>query len=298
VSYVPLTAGAHNVTGVYTGDPSHIGGSGFFHVEVSDFTITVSSRSLTLAPGVNGTSTITIAPINGFTRTVSLEIAASGGLTSVTLNSTSVAGSGSVTLAVNAANAGDYSVVMNATSGPLYHVAPAITVHVVGFRVFVQTSFTDKAGYRVVSEIKVWSLNGFSGMVKLKVGASPAGATVSLTPSAIDLASGAAADVTLMIDLSPTIPPGSYTITLDEMGGGISRQATLDLTVTSPTTPTPPQPSPTRSPTANLWPLALGLVGLVVGLAAWLAFKKLKIGSRLLVVNRKPSALGLSPTDR
>ena len=61
-----------------------------FHVQ--DFTVTASPASVSVNAGVAGTATITVAPVNGFTGTVTLAVTTNSTNLSCTLSSTSIAG--------------------------------------------------------------------------------------------------------------------------------------------------------------------------------------------------------------
>jgi subtilase family serine protease len=98
----------------------------------ADFTISASPTNLNIRTGSSGTSTITIAAVNGFTGTVTLSVSASSGLTA-TLNPTQVpGGSGTSTLTIRVASyirSGTYTVTVKGTSGSLSHtVSVAVTV--------------------------------------------------------------------------------------------------------------------------------------------------------------------------
>src|SRR3989441_8137272 len=76
-----------------------------------DFTITASPTAIgPLNTRVAGTSTITVAPINGFSGTVALAASPSSGL-NASISPTSISiGSGQATLSVNSTTVGSYSV--------------------------------------------------------------------------------------------------------------------------------------------------------------------------------------------
>jgi subtilase family serine protease len=97
----------------------------------ADFTISASPTNLNIRTGSSGTSTVTIAPVNGFTGTVTLSASAPSGLTA-TLNPTQIPASGTSTLTIRVASyvrAGTYTVTVKGTSGSLSHTA-SVTVTV------------------------------------------------------------------------------------------------------------------------------------------------------------------------
>src|SRR5207302_10592733 len=84
---------------------------------VQDFTMTATPTTITLNAGTAGTSTITIAPLNGFTGTVNL----ASNSTACTLSPTSVTTSGSSTLSCTFTAASTIHVTVTGTSGIISH---------------------------------------------------------------------------------------------------------------------------------------------------------------------------------
>jgi subtilase family serine protease len=97
-----------------------------------DYTISASPSSLSIRAGSAGTTTLTVAPINGFTGTVTLSVSAPTGLTA-TLSSIQISGgSGTSTLTIKAGSlimTGTYTVQVTGTNGTLSH-ATTITLRV------------------------------------------------------------------------------------------------------------------------------------------------------------------------
>ncbi len=95
-----------------------------------DFSLSASPASLSIATGANGTSTILVSPIDGFTGTVSLS--ASGLPTGVTasFNPVSTTSSSTLTLVVSASAApGSSTITITGVSGSLTHTTTvALTV--------------------------------------------------------------------------------------------------------------------------------------------------------------------------
>jgi len=90
---------------------------------IPDFTMDASPQTVgPLLPSIQGTSTITVAPIYGFTGDVTLATnAVSSGLTAILSVLTITGASGTSTLTVNASAVGNYSLRVMGTSGALSH---------------------------------------------------------------------------------------------------------------------------------------------------------------------------------
>jgi hypothetical protein len=89
-----------------------------------DFNISDSPTSITVRRGSNGTSTITVGALNGFTGAVSLSASGQGARVTTSFNPTSVSGSGNSTLTVHVssrASTGTRTLTITGTSGSLSH---------------------------------------------------------------------------------------------------------------------------------------------------------------------------------
>ena len=96
----------------------------------ADFSMSASPSSLTLNPGQNGTSTVSVTALNGFTGTVGFTVTGCpASPAACVMNPTSVTGSGNSTLAVSTDNTttpGSYNVMVTGTSGSLSHAATVV----------------------------------------------------------------------------------------------------------------------------------------------------------------------------
>ena len=93
-----------------------------------DFTISVSPTSRTVSRGSSGTYTVTIGAVNSFTGTVSLSVSGLGSRVTGTFSPTSVTGSGTSTLTVQAArnaSRGARTITITGVSGSLSHSTTA-----------------------------------------------------------------------------------------------------------------------------------------------------------------------------
>jgi kumamolisin len=81
------------------------------------------------------------------------------------------------------------------------------------------------------STITSTALHGFSSAVGLTATGQPSGVTVSFSPSSITTGAGTS---TVSIAVAATVAAGTYTITVTGTSGGITKTATVSLTVTAP----------------------------------------------------------------
>ena len=162
-----------------------------FTTSSPDFTITASPTSVTVNVNNAGTSTITIAPVNGFGGTVTLGVTTNSTNLSCTLSSTSITGgSGTSTLSCTGSLAGNYLATITGTIGTLSHSA-TVTYHLQDFTVTSSTSSvsvtTSQAG---TATITVSPLNGFAATVTLAVTTNSTSLTCTLSATSITGGSG------------------------------------------------------------------------------------------------------------
>lgn len=182
-----------------------------------DFSISSSTSSLTIGAGTSGTSTITVASLNGFSSDVSLSGSAPTGLSAAFSSSSVTGGSGSSTLTVtvdSTTKAGTYTVTVTGTSGLLTHSATVtVTVVTPDFSISASPSaMTLKSGAKGTSTITVKSLNTFSDTVGLEV-TGPTGWTASVNPASLKPVSGGSATSLLSITV-PSVRTGTFTFTI------------------------------------------------------------------------------------
>src|SRR4029077_11887991 len=101
----------------------------------SDFSVSATPSTQTVAPGGGTTYTVTVGSLGGFSGTVGFGVSGlPGGNTTASFNPTSVNGSGTSTLTVNTTTStpgGTYTLTISGTSGSTTHTASvslAVTV--------------------------------------------------------------------------------------------------------------------------------------------------------------------------
>ncbi len=217
-----------------------------FNVAQPDFTISASPSTVPITVGQTGTSTITIAPVQGFTGTVSLasSVSPGAGLT-CTISPTSVMNSGSSTLSCSATIAGTFTVTVTGTSGSLTHSVPIIfNVSPVGHADFTISAnpsiLTIEQGEEdgvstTMSAITLHSLGGFSGNVNLTVtisGNSQNGLRAFLAPRHVMLTANGTARSLLKIFANEHTLVGNYTLTVTGTNGTLSHSVSVTVKVT------------------------------------------------------------------
>jgi subtilase family serine protease len=198
----------------------------------ANFTLSATPAAVSVSQGASGTSTIGIAPLNGFSGTVAL--AASGLPAGVTANF-GVVSAGHSTLTFTAASsaaAGVSTVTISGTSGT------AVSKTTIALTIVAPPSFTISAspasvsvspGASVASSIAITALNGFNGTVALATSGLPTGVTATFGP-----ASAAPRSVTFAA--AGTVAAGVSTVTITGTCGTLTSKATIALTISAPPT--------------------------------------------------------------
>lgn len=126
-----LLQGANDLTVLYEGDNTYAMSSTTLNLSnpLSDFSVTPASSNVSLSASGSGTDVLTAAAANGFTGTVSLTCTPAAGTavtcslspSSVSLNGTGNTSTSTLTVNGNGAAAGNYQVLVTATSGTTVH---------------------------------------------------------------------------------------------------------------------------------------------------------------------------------
>ena len=227
LSCTPSASGSFTVTVTGTSDSLSHSATVTYSVAVPDFTLTASPASVTVNAGAAGASTITVAPVNGFTGTVALtsSVSPASGLT-CTLSPTSITlgTSGTSTLSCNG-SAGVYTIIVTGTSSGSIHTA-TVTITVQDFTETASpTSVSVNAGTSGTSTITVTSQNGLAGTVNLTSAVSPAGLTCTLSPPSVALGSSGTST------LSCSGSAGNYIVTVTGTSGSLSHLASVNFVV-------------------------------------------------------------------
>ncbi len=204
----------------------------------ADFNLTAAPKSLTVAQGASGTSTLTVAPLNNFTGLVSFTTSNVPSGVTATVSPTSVTGSGAATLSIAAtttAAPGPYAITVTATSGSLTHTA-TINLLVTGQDYSLSASpatLTLSQGASGTTNIGVSALNGFAGSVTLNLSGLPAGVTSAFASNPV----GAGGTSVLTLTAAPTAALGAATLTVTgvDASGNLVHSCAVSLTITAAT---------------------------------------------------------------
>jgi uncharacterized membrane protein len=202
-----------------------------------NFTLSASPSSLTITQGSNGTSTITVNPLNGFTGSVSLS--ASGlpsGVTAV-FNPTSTTTTSVLTLTASATAAtGTATVTITGTSGSLTNTTTiSLTVNAGATANFTigasPSSVTVVQGSNATSTITITSQNGFNSATTLSASGLPSGVTAAFVPNPVTPPANGSVTSTLTFTASASAAIGTATVTITGVSGSLSNSTTISLTV-------------------------------------------------------------------
>src|SRR5271157_1016389 len=205
-----------------------------------NFTLSASPPSLSIAQGNQGTSTITTAISGGFNSSIGLSASGVPSGTTVSFNPQTIpapgAGSSTMTITVGSSTpVGTYPITVTGNGGGIQQTT-AFTLTVTAG---AQPNFTISAspsslsiaqGNQGTSTITITISGGFNSAIGLSASGVPTGTTVSFSPQTI-LPPGAGRS-TMTITVGAT-SVGTYPITVTGNGGGIQRNTTATLTVTT-----------------------------------------------------------------
>jgi subtilisin family serine protease len=204
---------------------------------VPDFTVSAASNSLSiLAPNTTST-TITIAPLNGFNSSVTLSvIGLPAGLTATFGTNPVLTGSGTSLLTLTAAAGtavGNYPLTITGTGGSRTS-STVVNVAITGQDFTLAAgaiSLTIGQSGTASTTTTVAPLFGFTGPVALSIiGGSPApGVTAVFVPAIIPNANGTA---TLTFTAAAIAVPGIYTVGIRGVSGLLTHDISLELRVT------------------------------------------------------------------
>jgi hypothetical protein len=188
---------------------------------LGDFSLSANPGLLNMPAGFQGSSTITIGSVNGFTSAVNLSVGGCPANTTCALSPSSVTppsgGSTTSTLTVTTtANtpAGGYTLTISGNGG-VHTVTVSLTVTAsADFSLATNPgSLVFPRGYYGMTTVTLTSLNGFSGSVTPVLTGCPVAGACWLSP-VLNVSSGGAANGTLIVLTNSAWPAGTWTLTI------------------------------------------------------------------------------------
>ena len=208
----------------------------FFNAGGPDFRLSANPRTVSFAPGLSATSTISLQATGGFSGTVTLTAASAPAGVTPSCAPSNISGSQTSTCTFASSTPGSYTVTVTGTNGSLVHTTSiSVTVTTPVSPDFTITASPDTVsfvpGQSASSAISLQSTGSFNGAVSLTAASTPAGLTTSCAPVSI---SGTQTSTCTTSGSTP----GSYTVIVTGTNGTLSHTASLAVTVMAPGPPT------------------------------------------------------------
>jgi len=201
-------------------------------VGTSDFSLSATPSSRTIAQNTYNTYSVTVSPQGGFNGVVTFATSGLPAGATATFNPTSITGSGTASMQISCAGwtaPGNYTVTITGTSGSIQHTT-TVLLSVTGFSISVTpTSRTVTRGSSTTYTATLLDQNGYSATKTMSVTGLPNGATATFSPSSL---SGSGTS-TLTVKTSGGTPKGTRTLTIKATSsvGSLYHTATGSLTV-------------------------------------------------------------------
>jgi subtilase family serine protease len=201
------------------------------------FTLVASPTSLTVVPGKTGTVALITTPLYGFNSAISYT--GSGQPSGVTLSFGSQAGTvtnsaaGITVTVASTVLPGTYTLNLTGTGGGVTKTAAvALTVSAPPSFSLAASSSTLSVSQGKTGSITLTTaaLSGFTSAVALTASGQPSGMTISFSAASIATPGSA----TMTVAAASSVVAGSYPLTVTAVGGGLTRTATVVVTVTAP----------------------------------------------------------------
>lgn len=204
-----------------------------------DFTLAAAPSPVSIqiptpaASPATGRATVTVTPLNGYTKAVTLS--ATGLPTGVTATFAPNPATGASTLTFQVADtaaAGSSTVTVTGTDGTLTR-STTLTLTLTAAQDFslglASGAGATVPGGSIGDSLTLTPVNGFASDVTLSLAGAPAGITAAFSPNPVTSASGYASKVTFSV--AGTVAPGTYALTIQGTGAGLTRTVAYTLTV-------------------------------------------------------------------
>ena len=196
-----------------------------------NFSLSANPNSLSIEQGNTGTSTITVAPLNGFSGSVTLSASGLPSGVTAAFSTNPTASTSTVTFTVGASAAtGTTTVTISGTSGSLTNSTTiSLTVTAAGTPGYTLTANPTSVGVvqggTGATAITVVPTNGFTGSVTLSVAPLPTGVTAGFSTNPTTGTS------TLTFTASASAATGTSTVTVTGVSGSLTQTTPVSLTV-------------------------------------------------------------------
>lgn len=195
-----------------------------------DFYLSPSPSFQTIFPGGSASYSITVNPIDGYSKTVTLSLTGCPTGATCNLNPTSVGPpytASTLSISTSGIAPGNYLLTITGSDGTITHTTN-VTLSVTDYSVTaLPATRTVKRSTGTAYQVTVTSLNGFGGTVAMSLSGLPAGATSTFNPATVV---GHGTPV-LSIATTKKTPVGTFTLTIIGTSGSATRKATVSLTV-------------------------------------------------------------------
>ena len=197
--------------------------------------LAANPASITLLVGQTTTASVTCGSITG-TFASPLALSVSGAPTGVTakMSAATVTAGSAAALTISSLTSttpGSYTLSVTATSGTFTKtLAIPLVVPTPGFTLVTGVSSVSALqGASAQAALTITSQNGFSSAVALSVAGLPSGVTGVFSTATLTTTSSASS--TLIMTAAKTVKAGTYPLTVNATGGGLTRTVAVSLTV-------------------------------------------------------------------
>jgi len=209
----------------------------------NDFSVSASPAALSVTQGAGAAFNVSTTVSGHFSSAIALSASGQPSGVSLIVNPASIAapGSGTAQAGVSVANsvpAGTYPITITASGGGLTHTSTLMLTVAAAPPATPDFAITANPGSLTVAQggsgavsVSTTVSGGFSNAIALGASGQPAGVSVSINPASIAAPGAAAAQVTF--SAANSTAAGSYPITLTAVGGGLTRNTAVTLTVTT-----------------------------------------------------------------
>jgi len=233
VNVAPTVApGSYNVVIKGTGGGKTHTATLTVQVQSTGFSLAFNPPTLTIKQGESASSSLSIAPIGGFTQDVTLSVESAPSGLDVDINPSTASPGSSVTVTVTVDQSvapGSYNVVIKGEGGGKSATATlSVTVEEQPFNFNLQaspSSLSVDAGEEATITVTATLASGSPQELTLTLSGLPSGASYSFSPPTITPTGSS----TLTIDTAGL--EGSYSLVITASGGGVAKQAAVSLKV-------------------------------------------------------------------